>query len=334
MERLDDTTPTHRQPVADAVVALGERHGAHVILCDPDKRPYWGGRRYSWKREHPTPDVILAHPGPFGIVPWSIRSTVIDVDDGEPHQLRLFAPPYVELPTRRGWHEYYDDDRPRVNGSRRQVLGCTCDVRGAAGYCVLHDDGAGLLLSALDDLQRERRPFPAALFDAAPLFTPRMRRRSVGRREVQPARRVEDAVVGQRNETLFASLRRYADRAPRPRRADGGVDVTRWHAVIADRARQTNERLRQPLEGSEVGWVAYSVSTWFASREGHARTDHSPARQAMRGRVSGVRRREAVSDRDRAILQALAEGLGVRHVGRVFRVAAGTVRHVRNRGGQ
>ena len=134
----------------EAVVALADR-GAHVVLADHAKRPCWDGAIYSWTHKRPSGAVIRQHEGLFGIVPWSIRSTALDVDEGDPLQLRLKHPPFADLPTRRpgGHHLYFDDSLPRGN-SAWTGYGCKGDVRGASGYLVLWRDGAVRLLDALD----------------------------------------------------------------------------------------------------------------------------------------------------------------------------------------
>ena len=255
------------------------------MLCDDAKRPYWAGRRYGWKHRRPSLDVLRQHVGPLGIVPWSIRSTVLDVDAGDPRQLTLFDPPYVELPTRRGWHEYYDDDRPRPN-RHWAARGCRGDVRGAAGYVVLHGDGAARLLEALDDADRAARPFPAEVLADPGIVEPGPAISAISAADV----RVEAAPVGQRHHALFRALRRFADRAARPRRADGSIAVAPWIRLVTDEALRLNDRLRQPKADREPRWMGYSVATWFASRDDHARTDHSPERQARRGQASGLAR--------------------------------------------
>ena len=151
---------------AESVSALAA-NGAHIVLCDKSKRPYWDGRAYSWTRRRPSAEVIEAHPGPFGIVPWSIRTTGLDVDRGDPLQLSLLVDPLATLRTRRGYHLYCADTEGRPN-SNWQAGGCSGDVRGNRGYLVLHYDGAARLLDAIrrrDDWQ------PRDLFELAGITT-------------------------------------------------------------------------------------------------------------------------------------------------------------------
>ena len=114
--------------------------GGHFVLCAPSKRPIWRG----WNRLRPTADVAALHradDGPVGIVPWSLHSTALDVDHGDPRALLEQFAAWADLPSRRGRHAYYDDDTPRANATWA-ALGCRGDIRGAKGYLVLHEDGS------------------------------------------------------------------------------------------------------------------------------------------------------------------------------------------------
>lgn len=282
---MDHSSATDRHP--DPVIALAAA-GAHVVLCDEDKRPCWQGQRYGWGRKRPTEDVIAEHDGMFGVVPWSLRSAVLDVDDGDPSQLRLFQPPYASLPTARGWHEWFDADAPLGN-LKWSGYGCRGDVRGAAGYVVLHFDGPRILLEAIHDHHRTARPFPRDLFEAAGLPAlqpdPRPDRRGT-RLERELIRPLEEATVGHRNVSLFESLRRLADVTNRPHGLDGRITLKRWYSVVLDLALGLLDRMPRPrLPVGEVRVIAYHVGSWSGS--GHPLRDHSPARQAARGRLGG-----------------------------------------------
>ena len=129
-------------PARAAVAALAADHGAHIVLADRGKRPCWlDSGPYSWPRRRPSPEVIKAHRGRFGIIPWSVQTTGLDVDHGDPVQLSVFCEPIANLRTRRGRHLYCADNQGRPNG-RFELAGCGGDIRGDRGYLVLHYDGA------------------------------------------------------------------------------------------------------------------------------------------------------------------------------------------------
>ena len=137
--------------------------GGHFVLCAPSKRPIWRG----WNRLRPTADVAALHRAdddPVGIVPWSLHSTALDVDHGDPRALLEQFAAWADLPSRRGRHAYYDDDTPRANATWA-ARGCRGDIRGAKGYLVLHEDGCERLAEALDHRVPGTRPFPRDLFD-------------------------------------------------------------------------------------------------------------------------------------------------------------------------
>ena len=148
-----------------AITYLHDR-GAHFVLCH-DK---WPLRGFPWRSHTPTLDCVLAHRGNVGLVPFSIETSALDVDRGEPTQLSLFHPPLVIVPSKRPGHEhfYYRDDTPRGN-QRWSAFGCSGEVRSANGYLVMYRGAPVLLAYALAN-DKADCPFPAGLLEyAAPV---------------------------------------------------------------------------------------------------------------------------------------------------------------------
>ena len=277
-------------PARVAVAALAADHGAHIVLADSDKRPCWlDTGPYSWPRRRPSPEVIEAHPGRFGIVPWSIQTTGLDVDNGDALQLSIFCSPVANLRTRRGRHLYCADNQGRQNG-RFELAGCRGDIRGDRGYLVLHYDGAERLLDALrhrDDWQ------PRDLFELVGMPAVRTRGASDASGTKAPRQTLPgvtltlaEAFPGCRWNVLLRFLGDVARVTNRPRRWPAGpVDVDAWNAEIRELAFEARERMPAPrLPAWEVRRLAYLVSTWFASG---GRRDHSPETQRWRGRRGG-----------------------------------------------
>ena len=80
----------------EALTYLHDR-GAHFVLCR-DKRPLPG---FPWRAHTPALDCVLAHRGNVGLIPFSIETSALDVDQGEPLQLSLFHQPLVAVRSRR-----------------------------------------------------------------------------------------------------------------------------------------------------------------------------------------------------------------------------------------
>ena len=101
-------------PVPDSIAARLTDAGAHLVLCRPDKRPLWRG----WQKRRPSAAVAQMHVddahGPLGVIPWSLRSTALDIDEGDPDALRSWFAPWADLASRRGRHFYYDDSESRA----------------------------------------------------------------------------------------------------------------------------------------------------------------------------------------------------------------------------
>ena len=138
--------------------------GGHFILAKEDKRPLWR----SWDKLRPPIDLVKAHDGPLGLKPWSVGTTGLDVDLGDPSLLLEDHPAMAVLLSKRpgGKHLYYHDTKGRGNGSF-SVLGCSGEIRSDRGYLILWGDGAAVLADALSDPIARSRTLPADLFEAA-----------------------------------------------------------------------------------------------------------------------------------------------------------------------
>jgi len=196
--------------------------GARFVLANEAKVPV--------ARGYPDPHFltrrweladVLEWPHLLGVVPWSLGCSVLDVDEGDPAELIARHPPLCTVATQSGGvHLWYHDSRPRGSPNWR-ALGAAGQVRSANGYVVLWDRGAAL--STALATTRERRSFPADLFEAAGVSAPPRR---PGRPPPPPPRRptaqggggerrvprfvyswtLKDAHVGERDERLYRML--------------------------------------------------------------------------------------------------------------------------------
>lgn len=110
-------------------------------------------------------------------------------------------------------------------------------------------------------------------------------------------RREEASGLG-RNVCLFETLRQWAYRARF--RFD---DFNDWHAATLAKAESLNQ-FREPLPASEVRATAKSVAKWVWVRLGHGPAGQAfIARQAYKGRLSGIARQSAAMDTAQRILE-------------------------------
>ena len=261
-------------------------HGAHFVLCGGDKKPLWS--RYLVRR--PSVRDILAHDGPVGIVPSSIDLTCLDVDKvADPYAVvRLSAACHTEMVVRsrrpEGRHIFVPDDLPRPNGSF-DWLGCSGDIRGAAGYVIMWDP------DVWDVLDRYVRNPPTA----APVALPyalvarcglpngsAQPEDNGGRREI----RLEGVEHSQRNQALFDEVRHWAYRQ------DRGHDQDRWMLRVLDYSRRQNQRLRDPLPAHEVMAMAERTARWVWGNCVHkpnAYESLDPAERSERARKNGIK---------------------------------------------
>ena len=308
--------------------------GGHFVLCQPTKRPLWK----AWQKRRPTPDVAAIHraeDGPLGIIPWSLRSSALDVDHGDPRNLFEHYDPWVALPSRRGRHAYYDDNTPRGNGTW-EALGCRGDVRGAKGYLVFHGDGVEQLAAALAHRVPGASPFPRDLFDvglggdlvvagAAAATAPPLRRADpLPIREGEAVNLpLETVLPGGRHIAHFNQVRWWAYSQER------GDDLTGWLARVESYALRQNHRFPVPVTEADARDMSRSVAKWIWS--GGGSFDHSYVAQSRRGQASGKVRRHLTLDRDRFIVSRLNAGDPQRAVARAFGVYLSTVQGARAR---
>ena len=316
--------------------------GGHFVLCLEDKRPVWR----SWQKLRPGLDVVLAHEGPLGLKPWSISTTALDVDTGNPGELIEAWPPMAVLDSRRsnGKHLYYSDTEGRGNG-HFEVYGCAGEIRGAKGYLILWHDGAGRLADALHDPIARARRWPRDLFELAGLpavtLPPAGQPSSYSYKPSEQSRQTWAAAAaavemetikrGRRNVKLFDAVRFWAYSVPR------GQDLEAWTRRVRVHALEQNRRFSDPLDGREVVQTAYSISTWCWSGGGakwhyprHWRHDSENQRKrgVKGGLASGKARRDRNAERDTAIVEAVTAGHSLRAVARKWGLSAEGVRYL------
>ena len=321
------------QPGAESALVSA---GAHFVLCTPNKKPIWK----RWPRRRPTAEVAALHRrehGPIGVIPWSLRSTGLDVDAGDPRQLLLAFGPWALIASRRrgGLHAYYDDTEPRGN-SKWAALGCSGEVRGSKGYLILHNDGLELLAEALERRVEGARAWPRDLFEMAGL-PPVAAREPMPFAEVRepeldrsplievPLERVQ---VGGRGNALFDQVRLWAYQQSK------GPGLIDWKARVLAYALRQNERFsipfgRYPGDGGEVASTAWSISSWTWC--GGGALDHGFVAQSRRG-VAGAKVKRYLSyERDLEIVRRLDAGESQRAVARELGVSRWTVQTARAR---
>ena len=296
--------------------------GGHFVLCLEDKRPVWR----SWQKLRPGLDVVLAHEGPLGLKPWSISTSALDVDAGDPGELMQAWPPMAVLDSRRaaGKHLYYADTEGRGNG-HFEVYGCAGEVRSAKGYLILWHDGAGHLADALHDPVARSRRWPRDLFELAGLpavtlpgavktpaysYKPSDQSRQTWAAAAATLE-LETIKRGLRNVTLFDSVRFWAYSVPR------GQDLDAWTRRVRVHALEQNRRFPEPLD-RERGQGDGLQHQHLVLVRGGARWhfDHSSAAQRRRGIKSGKVRRARNATRDRAIVEAYEAGVTMQGIAR------------------
>lgn len=295
----------------DAIDVLFHR-GAHFVLCGAGKRPIWRG----WQSRRPPADLARfwrgRYPAGLGLIPWSIRTTAVDVDWGDPTALFAEVPPWLRVATRRagGVHAYYGDVVGRRNG-RWEARGCAGDIRGARGFVLLHGDAPERAAHALATTDSGDVLLPD-LFGAAGIDLPYQRPPEPVPGDLPSVRPpstvwvIEETTPGRRHFALFDTVRFHAYAAPR------GGDWPGWVDRIVDFARGVNARFPEPETDREVMRQALSIATWVWA--GGGPIDHSPEAQRRRGRKSGKARRAATGAADARVIAMREEGMTYRAI--------------------
>lgn len=277
-----------------ALTYLQER-GAHFVLLSTRRGT---PERKRWQIIRPSTAAVLEHRGPLGLIPASIGTSALDIDQGDPTELLKRYPPLVCLPSKSPghFHAYYQDDTPRGNAGW-EACGCSGDVRSGRGYLRL----CGAAPEQLSTVLRERKAKGVCfsdlpLFEAAVLEVPKQTAPEGTESTVQVPpyrperlREVQKGPVGGvgwrgRNHALFDVLRWWAYEIWWREQGE------QWHAVVREQALNLNQLFPEPLPEEEVVGMASKVSRGVAEGRGQVR-DHSPMRQAARGRISGLVRR-------------------------------------------
>ena len=245
-----------------------------------------------WAKYRPPLDVLLAHRGRVGIIPASLHSTAIDLDRGNPQ----FLPPgWVEYRSRRpgGRHLWYQETQ-QFKDCAWESKGCSGDVR-SKGYLIPWHDGLSRIAKALvEGRQMSLFPFPTEFLRGFPveLHDPDKEKRSAPvPRSLWYGLPLELVRRGARNTALFEALRLWSYRQRR------GSSLADWKSRVLEHGHILNRRFPEPFAGREERQIkdnAYSVSVW-CWRNLKWELDHSPARQAARGRSSGSSRREGTA---------------------------------------
>lgn len=245
----------------------------HAVLLR-GKRPIYRG----WNKCRPSLDSVVHHVNggqDIGLKPASIGTSALDVDDGDVFELIDATDPLVTLPTRRGHHCYYEDDRGRGNGQFKNFHGCSGDVRSDKGYLKILKPHVNIILLADAVANADGNcPFPEDLFDAVGLPLKRVPMPLKGggaalmTTPAKPSWVLEEVQVGNRHNALFDSVRFWAYAQER------GTDLPAWVDRVHRHAVRCNDQLPDPMPHDELyRTISYSIAQWVwvsLSLRGHS----------------------------------------------------------------
>ena len=305
--RTNNTRPHVRGEAADAVHYLTDEKRAQFVLLKPgEHRPWWN----SWPHRFPDAARVLDHLEAghgVAIVPCTIGTTALDVDEGDPARIIRAHPPLTVLRTRRGSHLYYRDEAAgeRGNGPFESLwFEVRGDLRGAPGGILRLDHDPAHVVKLADSVcygpDRWHHPGGAEDYGQGVLFhaqrcaapgvivpggsggTPaKLEKAAHARARVALA----EVAPGGRNPALFRALSGWSVAA------EVGGSFMDWQRAVERQAFGLNATFPAPLPPAEARDTARSVAGWrwrlpAAEREA-LRAAFFRERQAEVGRIGG-----------------------------------------------
>ena len=284
--------------------------GAHFTLCDSDdpKRPI----ERQWQKNRPSSAKVINHVrdgGNIGIIPSSVTSAVLDVDEGDPARLREEYPPYCAYPSRTAGHFHlwyqsrqsvqlylwaYQGCAGQVIHSTRQISFPTPDHIELVYQGMRTIPHSGLYLP---DESIISPPTPPYVVDDAVEGYEGDGDTASNLIDKKHTRRLEEAAIGERNQALFDALRFWAYKQPRPK------DARLWEWQCIEQALEFREYLPslQDFPEREARDTAKSVAR-FCLEHPQTASSVDSERQQKRGFLSGKRRRQRTHNRDTEIV--------------------------------
>ena len=306
----------------ESAIAYLHKKRARFVICK-GKRPIEKG----WPNRRPSVESVCNYENAgldLGLVPFSIGTTVLDVDHGNATELATAAPPLTSLKTPGGDHLVYQDNEPRGN-VKFDYCGCQGDIRGAKGYVRLYEGGAEKLADALHNTEEGTAPFPVECLPKT--STNKAPHENIG--TVLPFKtKFSDVPLEQvqedRHIALFNVIRYWAYFENK------GDNLKDWIYRVDSFAQSQNQRLPTPEKRQKVFTdLSKSIAEWTWAGKGAI--DHTTVAQTRRGKKLGRIRREANQERDSAILNDSETGDSLRELSKKYGLSTHAIQNILKR---
>ena len=266
---------------------------------------------------------VEAHDCGIAFVPGSLGLAIVDIDKGTPESITREHRPICTAKTTRGWHLYYE--------LNNETTGYQFNTGEAQGEVLINHYA---VLRSPTTLSSLKQYVNGSVQDAKMPALPRHKQKVV-----KSGDNLQETQIGERNTTLFDSLRIWAYR-----NIPKGSDFDDVKGATRKQGRWINRHFPEPLPQKEVNQTADSITRFCISPQNtfngllsyleHIKhTDPVRYRDMKReGQKAQAKSRRLKSrERDKAIMVDLAQGLTQRAVAQKHRVSLGTAVKVKKR---
>ena len=296
-------------------------HGAHFLPVR-EKRAMclWRKKPLSFETFRA---FVEAHDCGIAFVPGSLGLAIVDIDKGAPDSITREHPPICTAKTTRGCHLYYEQNN--------ETTGYRFDTGEAQGEVLINNYA---VLRSPTTLFYLKKYVNGSVQDAKMPALPRHRQKVV-----KSGDNLQETQIGERNTTLFNTLRIWAyHNIPK------GSDFDDVKGATRRQGQWINQHFPKPLPQKEVNETADSITRFCISPRNtfdgllsyleHIKdTDLERYRDMKRNgqKAQAKSRRHKSRVRDKAIMVDLAQGLTQREAAQKHGVSLGTVVKVKKR---
>ena len=266
---------------------------------------------------------VEAHGCGIAFVPGSLGLAIVDIDKGAPESITREHRPICTAKTPRGWHLYF--------GLNDETTGYRFNTGEVQGEVLINNYA---VLRSPTTLSSLKQYVNSSVQDAK---MPALSRHK--QKVVKSGDNLQETQIGERNQTLFDTLRFWAYR-----NIPKGSDFENVKGATRKQGQWINQHFSEPLPQEEVIQTADSITRFCISPRNtfngllsyleylkHTDLERYQYMKRKGQKAQAKSRRRKSRERDKAIMIDLAQGLTQRAIAQKHGVSLGTVVKVKKR---